>query len=237
MIGIHRSWSTIVSSSSADLGELVEAVGLGLGLGGDPGRGRRQEAEAGVAGALPDGGQLLGPLAVGDEPLDGVLHLRARAAAPPQRRPRAAVGRPARGPDRRGGRRGGARGRRQRGDGGRLVRRRVADDDAGEGAPVRPVLAFLAPPSSGSGSGAAGATVRGDAPGVHSGLGERVLCPRPEVAVAMGGDLLPRAPRGDGAKTALPVGRAPRPGREQDGLEVRLGRPEPEAQVELPHEP
>lgn len=95
MIGIHRSWSTIVSSSSADLGELVETVGLGLD--GDPGRGRRQEAEAGVAGALPDGGQLLGPLAVGDEPLDGVLHLRACAAAPPQRRPRTAVGRPARG--------------------------------------------------------------------------------------------------------------------------------------------
>lgn len=83
----------MVLSSSANLGEVIKAVGLG----GDLGRRGRQEAEAGVAGALPDGGQLLGPLAVGDEPLDGVLHLRAHATAPPQRRPRTAVGRPARG--------------------------------------------------------------------------------------------------------------------------------------------
>lgn len=67
-----------------------------------------------------------------------------------------------------------------------------------------PWTGFLAPPF--SGSGAAAAAVRGDAPGVHSGLGERVLRPRPEVAVAMGGDLLPRTPRRRCAKTALLVG-------------------------------
>ena len=94
-------------SSSANLDQLVEAVGLR----GDLGRRRREEPEPGVAGALPDRGQLLGLLAVGDEPLDRVLHLRARAAAPPQRRPGTVIGL-AGGPDRRRGRRARRRGAR-----------------------------------------------------------------------------------------------------------------------------
>jgi hypothetical protein len=201
----------MVLSSSANLGEVIKAVGLG----GDLGRRGRQEAEAGVAGALPDGGKLLGLLAVGDEPLDGVLHLGAGAAAPPERRSRAV---------------GLARGRRRRRrDWGRLVRRGVPDDDAGEGPPVA-VLAFLAPPSS---CGGRGMGLGGDAP-VASDLGERVLPPRPEVTT---GQLLLRSRRRANIVHAGVRVLLPRLGRREYGLEVRLGRLEAEAQVELPHEP